>query len=37
MLIVLGLLALCQVLFAFAGVSAPFFHPFDGLRQIFPP
>ena len=36
-LIVLGLLALCQVLFAFAGVSAPFFHPFDGLRQIFPP
>ncbi len=31
------LLALCQVLFAFAGVSAPFFHPFDGLRQIFPP
>src|ERR1700759_3051817 len=36
-LIVLGLLGLCQVLFAFAGVSAPFFHPFDGLRQIFPP
>ena len=36
-LIVLVLLALCQVLFAFAGVSAPFFHPFDGLRQIFPP
>ena len=36
-LIILGLLALCQVLFAFAGVSAPFFHPFDGLRQIFPP
>ena len=36
-LIVVGLLALCQVLFAFAGVSAPFFHPFEGLRQIFPP
>ena len=36
-LIVLGLLALCQLLFAFAGVSAPFFNPFDGLRQIFPP
>ena len=34
---ILVLLALCQVLFAFAGVSAPFFHPFDGLRQIFPP
>jgi ATP-dependent Zn protease len=31
------LLALCQLLFAFAGISAPFFHPFDGLRQIFPP
>ena len=26
----------CQLLFAFAGISAPFFHPFDGLRQIFP-
>jgi cell division protease FtsH len=36
-LILLGLLALCQLLFAFAGVSAPFFNPFDGLRQIFPP
>jgi ATP-dependent Zn protease len=34
---VLLLLVLCQLLFAFAGVSAPFFHPFDGLRQIFPP
>ena len=34
---VLLLLALCQLLFAFAGISAPFFHPFDGLRQIFPP
>jgi ATP-dependent Zn protease len=31
------LLALAQVLFAFAGTSAPFFHPFQGLRQIFPP
>jgi ATP-dependent Zn protease len=37
LLIILLLLALCQVLFAFAGVSAPFFNPFDGLRQIFPP
>ncbi len=36
-LIVLALLALCQVFFAFAGVDAPFFHPFDGLHQIFPP
>ncbi|HUO72092.1 MAG TPA: AAA family ATPase [Solirubrobacteraceae bacterium] len=36
-LIVLALLAFCQLLFAFAGVSAPFFHPFEGLRQIFPP
>ena len=26
---VLLLLALCQLLFAFAGISAPFFHPFD--------
>jgi ATP-dependent Zn protease len=31
------LLGLCQVLFAFAGISAGFFHPFNGLRQIFPP
>jgi cell division protease FtsH len=36
-LIVLALLGLCQVFFAFAGVDAPFFNPFDGLRQIFPP
>jgi ATP-dependent Zn protease len=36
-LFILLLLALCQLLFAFAGVSAPFFNPFDGLRQIFPP
>jgi ATP-dependent Zn protease len=35
--IIFGLLALCQLFFAFAGVSAPFFHPFEGLRQIFPP
>jgi len=35
--VILLLLVLCQVLFAFAGISAPFFHPFDGLRQIFPP
>src|SRR5271165_6802024 len=31
------LLALAQLLFLFAGISVPFFHPFDGLRQIFPP
>src|SRR5579862_9621566 len=36
-LFVLLLLALCQLLFSFAGVSASFFHPFAGLRQIFPP
>jgi ATP-dependent Zn protease len=35
--VIFALLALCQVFFAFAGVSAPFFHPFEGLRQIFPP
>ncbi len=35
-LTVFGLLALCQLLFAFAGISAGFFHPFSGLRQIFP-
>jgi ATP-dependent Zn protease len=34
---ILILLALCQALFAFSGVSASFFHPFSGLRQIFPP
>ncbi|HWD65057.1 MAG TPA: AAA family ATPase [Solirubrobacteraceae bacterium] len=34
---ILVLLALCQALFAFSGVSAGFFHPFAGLRQIFPP
>jgi ATP-dependent Zn protease len=36
-LAILVVLALCQLLFAFAGVSAPFFDPFVGLRQIFPP
>jgi ATP-dependent Zn protease len=36
-LAILVLLALCQLLFAFAGVSASFFDPFAGLRQIFPP
>jgi ATP-dependent Zn protease len=36
-LFVLFLLVLCQLLFSFAGVSAGFFHPFNGLRQIFPP
>ncbi|HTU98620.1 MAG TPA: AAA family ATPase [Solirubrobacteraceae bacterium] len=36
-LIVIALLALCQVFFSFAGVSAPFFKPFTGLREIFPP
>lgn len=30
------LLALCQLLFAFAGVHAGFFDPIPGLRQIFP-
>jgi ATP-dependent Zn protease len=35
--IIFGLLALCQVFFSFAGVSAPFFKPFTGLREIFPP
>ncbi len=37
LLIVAAVLGLCQVLFAFAGVSAPFLNPFAGLRQIFPP
>ncbi len=36
-LIVFGLLGLAQAFFSFAGVSAPFFHPFSGLRTIFPP
>jgi hypothetical protein len=30
------LLAACQALFAFSGIHAGFFHPFSGLRQIFP-
>jgi ATP-dependent Zn protease len=34
---IFALLGLCQLLFSFAGVSASFFHPFSGLRQIFPP
>jgi ATP-dependent Zn protease len=37
LLIVVALLGLCQLFFSFAGVSAPFFHPFQGLRSIFPP
>jgi cell division protease FtsH len=36
-LVVLVLLALCQLLFSFAGIHAGFFHPFAGLREIFPP
>jgi cell division protease FtsH len=36
-LIVLALLGICQALLALGGVSAPFLHPFQGLRQIFPP
>jgi len=36
-LFILILLALCQALFAFSGVHAGFFHPFSGLRTIFPP
>jgi ATP-dependent Zn protease len=35
--VVLLLLVFCQLLFSFAGVSAPFLHPFQGLRTIFPP
>ncbi|HET9719941.1 MAG TPA: AAA family ATPase [Solirubrobacteraceae bacterium] len=34
---ILVLLALCQALFAFSGINAGFFHPFAGLRTIFPP
>ncbi len=37
LLIVVALLGFCQLLFSFAGVSAPFLNPFAGLRQIFPP
>lgn len=35
-LAILILLALCQLLFAFAGIHVGFFHPISGLRQIFP-
>jgi ATP-dependent Zn protease len=35
--IVLLLLALCQLMLALGGVSAPFFNPFSGLKTIFPP
>ncbi len=35
-LALLLVLVLCQVLFAFAGVHAPFFHPFGALRQLYP-
>ncbi|MDQ6745819.1 MAG: AAA family ATPase [Actinomycetota bacterium] len=34
---VFALLGIGQLFFAFAGVSAPFFSPLGGLRQIFPP
>jgi ATP-dependent Zn protease len=33
---VLLLLALCQGMLALGGISAPFFSPFSGLKQIFP-
>ena len=33
---VLLLLLFCQALFSFSGIHAGFFHPFAGLRQIFP-
>jgi ATP-dependent Zn protease len=36
-LVLVLLLLICQVLFSFAGIHAGFFHPFAGLRQIFPP
>jgi ATP-dependent Zn protease len=36
-LVLLVLLAFCQLLFAFAGIHAGFLHPFSGLHQIFPP
>src|ERR1700752_4348083 len=35
--IVLGFFATMQALLAFGGVSAPFFDPWPGLQQIFPP
>jgi ATP-dependent Zn protease len=36
-LFVLLLLAICQLLFAFAGVHGAFFNPFPALQQIYPP
>jgi len=33
---ILFLLGACQLLFAFSGIHASFFHPFAGLRTIFP-
>jgi hypothetical protein len=35
--ILLALLGICQLLFALGGVSAPFFNPISGLKEIFPP
>ena len=35
-LIVLAILGACQALFAFSGISAPFFNPLPALRQLFP-
>jgi len=35
-LIVFAVLGICQALFAFSGVSAPFFNPLSALRQLFP-
>src|ERR1700716_2181657 len=36
-LFALLLLAICQLLFAFAGVQGSFFNPFPALRQLYPP
>jgi ATP-dependent Zn protease len=36
-LIVLGFFAICQILFAFSGVSSSFFDPWPALRQLYPP
>jgi ATP-dependent Zn protease len=33
---IFGLLLACQLLFAFVGVSAPFFNPLPALRTLFP-
>jgi ATP-dependent Zn protease len=35
-LIVLAVLGACQALFAFSGVSSPFFNPLPALRNLFP-